>query len=50
MENYTQRIKVYGPYLNIEYLSENSEIDLYNQNFEINNVNINSESNNSQHH
>ena len=36
------------PYLNIEYfLSENSEIDLYNQNFEINNVNINSESNNS---
>ena len=36
------------PYLNIEYfLSENSEIDLYNQNFEFNNVNINSESNNS---
>ena len=35
------------PYLNIEYfLSENSEIDLYNQNFEFNNVNIETESNN----
>ncbi len=35
------------PYLNIEYLlSENSEIDLYNQNFEFNNVSIRTESNN----
>ena len=35
------------PYLNIEYLlSENSEIDLYNQNFEFNNVSIKTESNN----
>jgi len=34
------------PYLNIEYLlSENSEIDLYNQNFELNNVSILTESN-----
>lgn len=34
------------PYLNIEYfMSENSEIDLFNQNFEINNVYINSDSN-----
>ena len=36
------------PYLNIEYLlSENSEIDLYNQNFEFNNVSIKTESNDS---
>ena len=36
------------PYLNIEYfMSENSEIDLFNQNFEINNVYINSDSNTS---
>ncbi len=35
------------PYLNIEYLlTENSEIDLYNQNFEFNNVSIKTESNN----
>ena len=45
---YLNESKFTVPYLNIEYfLSENSEIDLYNQNFEINNVNINSESNNS---
>ena len=45
---YLNESKFTVPYLNIEYfLSENSEIDLYNQNFEINNVDINSESNNS---
>ena len=45
---YLNESKFTVPYLNIKYfLSENSEIDLYNQNFEINNVNINSESNNS---
>ena len=39
------------PYLNIEYfLSENSEIDLYNQNFEINNANINKNLITHQHH
>ena len=44
---YLNQSKFTIPYLNIEYfLSENSEIDLYNQNFEFNNVNIQTESNN----
>ncbi len=44
---YLNKSKFTVPYLNIEYfLSENSEIDLYNQNFEFNNVNIQTESNN----
>ena len=43
---YLNQSKFKVPYLNIEYLlSENSEIDLYNQNFEFNNVNIKTESN-----
>ena len=45
---YLNQSKFKIPYLNIEYLlSEESEIDLYNQNFEFNNVNINTDSNNS---
>ena len=44
---YLNQSKFTIPYLNVEYfLSENSEIDLYNQNFEFNNVNIQTESNN----
>ncbi len=44
---YLNQSKFKVPYLNIEYfLSENSEIDLYNQNFEFNNVKIQTESNN----
>ena len=43
---YLNQSKFKIPYLNIEYLlSEESEIDLYNQNFEFNNVNINTDSN-----
>ena len=43
---YLNQSKFKVPYLNIEYLlSEDSEIDLYNQNFEFNNVNIKTESN-----
>ena len=43
---YLNQSKFKIPYLNIEYfLSEKSEIDLYNQNFEFNNVNINTDSN-----
>ena len=45
---YLNQSKFKIPYLNIEYLlSEESEIDLYNQNFEFNNVNINTDSNSS---
>jgi len=45
---FLNQTKFIVPYLNIEYLlSENSEIDLYNQNFEFNNVNIKTEANNS---
>ncbi len=44
---YLNQSKFKVPYLNIEYLlSENSEIDLYNQNFEFSNVNIKTESDN----
>ena len=44
---YLNQSKFKVPYLNIEYLlSENSEIDLYNQNFEFSNVNIITESDN----
>ena len=43
---YLNQSKFKIPYLNIEYLlSEESEIDLYNQNFEFNNVNINTDYN-----
>ena len=36
------------PYLNIDYLlSNNSEVELYNQNFEFNNINLDTESNSS---
>jgi len=45
---YLNQSKFKIPYLNIEYfLSEKSEIDLYNQIFEFNNVNINTYSNSS---
>ena len=42
---YLDQSKFNVPYLNIEYfLSDKSEIDLYNQNFEFNNVNISTDS------
>ena len=45
---YLNQSKFKIPYLNVEYLlSEESEIDLYNQNFEFNNVIINTDSNSS---